>query len=126
MMRLLDAVEGDTLSEASAGVFPPLNVTQDDENFYVRAEIPGVKANELSITAVRNRLSIAGKREIAREAERVSYHRKERAEGSFSRTLTLPTEIDADRVEANYAEGILRLRLPKAEAAKPRQISVRT
>jgi len=123
MLRLLDTVaEGDV----GSGVFPPLNVTQDDDNFYLRAEVPGIKPDELSISAVRNRVSLAGKREIQREHERVSYHRKERAEGSFNRTVTLPAEVDAERVDARYADGILTLTLPKAEEAKPRQIAVRT
>jgi HSP20 family protein len=70
-------------------------------------------------------VSIAGKREIQQEHERVSYHRKERPEGSFSRTVTLPAEVDAERVEAKYADGVLTIMLPKAEAAKPRQIAVK-
>ena len=128
MLRLLDSAAGagDTFGDVGAGVFPPMNITQDNDNFYVRAEVPGIKPNELSISAVRNRLSLAGKREIQREHERVSYHRKERAEGSFNRTVTLPTEIDADKVDAKYADGILTLTLPKSEEAKPRQIKVRT
>jgi HSP20 family protein len=126
MLRLLDTVEEETFGEVGSGVFPPLNVTQDDDNFYLRAEVPGVKPDELSITAVSNRVSLAGKREIPREHERVSYHRKERAEGSFNRTVTLPTEVDAERVDARYADGILTLTLPKAEEAKPRQIAVRS
>ncbi len=126
MRRLLDSVAGDASGEVGAGVFPPMNITQDNDNFYMRAEVPGIKPNELSISAIRNRVSIAGKREIQREHERVSYHRKERAEGAFNRTLTLPTEIDADKVDANYADGILTLTLPKAEETKPRQIKVRT
>lgn len=109
-----------------AGVFPPVNVTQDADHFYVRAEVPGIQASELSISAVKNRLSIAGKREIPNEQERVSYHRKERPEGSFNRSLTLPTDVDVERIDARYADGILTLRLPKAEAAKPRLISVKT
>lgn len=128
MLRLLDSVAGagDTFGEVGAGVFPPVNITQDNDNFYVRAEVPGIKPGELSISAVRNRLSLAGKREIQRENERVSYHRKERAEGSFNRTVTLPAEINADKVEAQYTDGILTLTLPKAEETKPRQIKVRT
>lgn len=127
MLRLFDTVGTGNETEAAAGVFPPLNITQDDENFYLRAEVPGIKPNELSISAVRNRVSLAGKRELEREREsgRVSYHRKEREEGSFNRTVTLPTEVDVDRVTAKYADGILNLTLPKAEAAKPRQITVR-
>jgi HSP20 family protein len=126
MLRLLDTVAGETFGDVGAGVFPPMNITQDDDNFYLRAEVPGIKPNELSISAVRNRVSLAGRREIQREHERVSYHRKERAEGSFNRTVTLPTEVDAERVDARYADGILTLTLPKAEETKPRQITVRT
>ena len=103
-----------------------MNITQDDDNFYLRAEVPGIKPGELSISALRNRVSISGRREIPREHDRVSYHRKERPEGAFNRTVTLPTEVDAERVEARYADGILTLTLPKAEQAKPRQIAVRT
>ena len=126
MLRLLDTVAGETFSDVGAGVFPPINITQDDDNFYLRAEVPGIKPNELSISAVRNRVSLAGKREIQQEHERVSYHRKERPEGAFNRAVTLPTEVDAERVDARYADGILTLTLPKAEQAKPRQISVKS
>jgi len=127
MQRLLDNPgRPDGFSEAGSGVFPPMNVTQDSDNFHVRAEVPGIKASELSISAVKNRLTIAGKREIPTEHERVSYHRRERPEGSFNRTLTLPTELDVERIEARYGDGILTLTLPKAEAAKPRLISVKT
>lgn len=126
MLRLLEAAAGEMSPELGAGVFPPVNITQDEDNFYVRAEVPGVKPSALSISALRNRVSLAGKREIQREQEVVSYHRKERPEGSFNRTVTLPTEVDAGRVEAKYAEGILTVTLPKAEEAKPRQIAVRS
>ncbi len=126
MLRLLDASTGDGSIDPGAGVFPPLNITQDDENFYLRAEIPGIKPSEVSISALRNRVSISGKREIPREHDRVSYHRKERPEGVFDRVVTVPGEVDAERVDARYADGILTLTLPKAEQAKPRQIAVRT
>jgi HSP20 family protein len=126
MLRLFDTVAGDTFGDVGAGVFPPMNITQDDDKFYVRAEMPGIKPNELSISANRNRVSLAGKREIQREDERMSYHRKERAEGTFNRTVTLPTNVDAEHVDARYVDGILTLTLPKAEEAKPRQIAVQT
>jgi len=126
MLRVFDTVAGNDAREISAGVFPPMNVTQDDNNFYLRAEVPGISAKDLSISALRNRVSISGKREIPQENERVSYHRKERAEGAFSRTVTLPGEVAADRVEARCNDGILALRLPKAEESKPRQIAVTT
>ena len=88
--------------------------------------MPGIDPKELSITALRNRVSLAGKRSIQREHERSSYHRRERAEGEFNRTITLPGEVDAARVEARYTDGILTLTLPKAEQAKPRQITVKS
>jgi HSP20 family protein len=125
MLRLLDAATGDGAPEPGAGVFPPLNITQDDDNFYLRAEIPGIKPAELSISALRNRVSISGKRDIPPEHDRVSYHRKERPEGVFDRAVTLPTEVDAERVDARYSDGVLTLKLPKAEQTKPRQIAVR-
>jgi HSP20 family protein len=126
MLRLLETVAGKTLREPGPGVFPPMNVTQDEDNFYLRAEVPGVKPNELSISVMGNRVLLAGKREIQREHELVSYHRKERAEGAFSRTVPLPMAVEAERVEAKYADGILTVTLPKTEEAKPRQIAVRT
>ena len=125
MLRVFDAVAGnDGDVERSAGVFPPINVTQDDNNFYIRAEVPGIKAADLSISALRNRVSITGKREIPKENGKASYHRQERAEGEFSRTLTLPGEVVTDKVEARCVDGVLTLTLPKAEQAKPRQIAV--
>jgi HSP20 family protein len=126
LLRLFDSVAGDPAAESGTGVFPPLNVTQDEDNVYIRAEIPGVDAQQLTISALRNRVSLGGKREIALEPGKGSYHRRERPEGSFSRTLSLPVEIDAERVDARYVNGVLTLSLPKAAAAKPRQISVRT
>jgi HSP20 family protein len=126
MLRLLDTASADTGVEGSAGVFPPINISQDDDRFYVRAEVPGINPAEISISALRNRLSISGRRDIPKEHERVSYHRKERLEGTFNRTVILPAEVDADGVDARYSDGILTLTLPKAEQAKPRQITVKT
>jgi len=126
MLRLFDATGRDTMGELRSGVFPPLNVSQDHENYYVRAEVPGIGPKDLEITALGRKLSISGKRELERENERASYHRKERAEGAFSRTVTLPAEFDPDKVNASYKAGILTVTLPKADAAKPRQIVIKS
>lgn len=126
MLRLLDTFAGGAFGDMGAGVFPPMNIAQDDNNFYLRAKIPGIKPKDLSLSAVRNRVSITGKREVKRDNEHASYHRKELPEGSFNRTVTLPEEVDAERIDARYSDGILTLRLPKAEESKPRQIKVRT
>jgi len=127
MLRVFDAVTGtDDTRSLSGGVFPPMNVTQDNDNFYVHAEVPGMKPSDLSVSALRNRVTVSGKREIREENGGSSYHRKERAEGEFNRTITLPTEVAVDNIEARCVDGILTLTLPKVEEAKPRKIAVRT
>lgn len=109
-----------------AGVFPLLNVTQDDDRYYVRAVVPGMRASDLSISAHGRRLTISGKREHPAPSGEASYHRQERGEGTFSRALELPGDVEVSRVEASYADGIVTVRLPKAESEKPRQITVKT
>lgn len=107
------------------GVFPAMNVTQDADNFYVRCELPGVKPEDLDVGVVHRTLTVSGRRE-AHEEEGVSYHRKERASGSFSRSVVLPAALEADGMDAEYEHGVLTITLPLAEAAKPRQIAVRS
>ncbi len=109
-------------AEPGSGVFPMINVTQDKDNYYVRAELPGLKANELDISVTGDTLSIAGDRKLTVEDKKAQYHRSEREGGRFSRILSLPTQIDADKVKAHGIDGILTITLPKAEATKPRQI----
>jgi HSP20 family protein len=108
----------------SAGVFPLINLTEDKDKYYVRAELPGVKGEELDIQVTGNNLAISGERKIAAEEEGARYHRREREAGTFSRMIALPGEVDTDQVEANLANGILTIVVSKAEIAKPKQISV--
>jgi HSP20 family protein len=125
MESLMERLVGTTADVSTAGVFPPMNVSQDGDHYYVRALIPGVDANRLEVSAVNRTVTVAGTRQPAEE-EGVSYHRKERPEGAFSRSVTLPAEFDGTRVEARYADGLLTLILPKPEAVKARRIAVRT
>jgi len=125
MASLLDAMSGAPGAQR-VGVFPPVNLSQDKNNFYVRCELPGIDPADLDISALGNKLTLTGKREIADPGPGTSYHRREREAGTFSRSLTLPTEFDAERVIAEYRDGILCVTLPKADAGKPRQISVKT
>lgn len=111
-------------TEPSAGVFPLMNVTEDTNNYYIRAELPGIKAEELDLSVTGDSFSISGERKIPVEQESSKYHRRERESGSFSRILNLPSQIDTDKVEANTADGILNVILPKSEAVKPKQIKV--
>jgi len=90
----------------------------------VRAELPGLKADDINVSVTNNNLSISGERKIPSEGENVRYHRREREAGRFNRAIALPGEVDADRVEANHSDGILKVVIPKAEKAKPKQITV--
>jgi HSP20 family protein len=111
--------------EQFAGVFPLINVTEDKDNYYIRAELPGIKAEELELSVTGETLSISGERKLPSEGETVKYHRREREGGKFNRIFTLPGLIDTDRVEAKSRYGILTVILPKSEKAKPKQISVK-
>jgi HSP20 family protein len=126
MDKLFDAVTGRKGTAANVGVFPALNVSEDENNLYVRAELPGVAPENLAITTKENNLIIKGERKIAAEGEKVSYHRREREAGTFRRIISLPTRVDADNVTAASKNGVLTVTLPKAVEAKPRQIEVQS
>jgi len=108
-----------------AGVFPLTNVFEDKDNYYVRAELPGIKADELDISVTADSLSIAGERKIGMENENARYHRREREAGKFSRMISLPSQVDPEKANARSANGVLTVVLPKAQAAKPKQIAVK-
>jgi len=104
---------------------PAVNVLDVGDALAVEAEVPGVRMEDLEIFAVGNELTIKGRRP-AFEGRNVVFHRQERGTGEFSRVVTLPVDVDAERVEAVMRDGVLSIRLPKAETAKPRKITVKT
>jgi HSP20 family protein len=110
----------------AAGVFPLTNLSEDKDNYYVRAELPGVKADELDIQVTANNIAISGERKIAAQEEGARYHRREREAGTFSRMIGLPGDVNTEKVQAKLVNGILTVMVPKAEAAKPRQISIKS
>jgi len=112
-------------STAGAGVYPPINVYDDNESYVVRAELPGVDPKDIDISVANNTLTIKGKRETNVKGENVSYHRRERNFGEFRRAFTLPDQVDSGKVMAHAKDGILEIRLPRAEQAKPRQVEVK-
>jgi len=123
MGRLFDSLSGFTGFD-SAGVFPPINVSETGEALLVQAELPGITPDKLDITVEDDTLTIAGEREMERESENVSYHRREREWGTFRRSFSMPVRVDAAKVKARYANGILTVELPKAAEARPKQIPV--
>lgn len=105
--------------------FPAIDIWEDDEFVFAEAEIPGVPMDDIEINVVGNELSIKGQRKCCCD-ESVTFHRQERWTGEFSRFLTLPAAIDADKVEAVLKNGVLTIKLPKADAARPRRVEVKT
>jgi HSP20 family protein len=104
---------------------PALNLWDDDARVFVEAEVPGYKMDDLEISVIGNELTITGRRELE-TAEGTTFHRRERRTGEFTRSLTLPVEIDAEKVQATLKDGILTVELPKAQAALPRKIEVKS
>ncbi|NLF07779.1 MAG: Hsp20/alpha crystallin family protein [Pirellulaceae bacterium] len=102
---------------------PAVNVWQRDDALYVEMEVPGVKSEEVDVAVAGGELTIKIDRSEPNE-EGVTYHRRERPVGSFRRSLRLPFEVDAEKVEAEIRNGVLTVMLPKSETAKPRKISV--
>jgi HSP20 family protein len=115
---------GEAGSNECCGVFPPLNVYDDGESIVVRAEIPGMDPKSIEVNAAARSLTIQGERPRTAGAEQQSFHRKERGYGKFSRSLTLPQEINPDKVRAEYRLGVLEVVLPKSEENKPRKIEI--
>lgn len=120
----LNRLQNDLSRPMSAGVFPSINVTQDAEYFYVRAELPGISADELDITVTDKSLAVSGERKIPPAGNGVTYHRREREAGKFSRMFDLPMQIDSENVDAHMVDGILTIKLSKAKAALPKKIAV--
>jgi HSP20 family protein len=108
---------------AGTGAFPPINVFQQGDDLVAILELPGVDKANLEIQAKDNTIRVTGKKPIA-YAEGVSLHRRERHSGVFDRTLTVPIQIDADRIKAEYRDGMLALFIPRAQSDKPRTISI--
>jgi len=124
MERVLDSFGAGRVPWAPAAAYPALSIWDTGDALCVEAEVPGLRQDDLEIYAVGNELTLKGRRELPHVEKRV-YHRQERAIGEFSRVITLPVEVDAERVDATLKDGVLTVRLPKAESAKPRKIALK-
>ena len=108
---------------SAGGAYPPLNVFRKGDDVVIIAEVPGVRKADLAVQVKGNTIRIAGAKSV-QYGERASLHRRERTAGSFDRAVTVPVEIDADRVRAECRDGILALYLPRAERDKPKSIAI--
>jgi len=113
-------------SVSGYGVYPPVNIFESAEGAVVVAEAPGLDPAKIGVTGEGRTLTISGERVFEPKGEGRGYHRRELNEGKFSRSIRLPEDYDVGRAEALYEAGLLIVRVPKAERAKPRQITVQT
>jgi HSP20 family protein len=111
---------------ATADWAPAVDITEDQNSIVLKADIPGIDPNNLDIRVEGNTLTLKGERKFEKEDKKENFYRMERSYGSFSRSFTLPHTVQADKIEATYKNGELRVVLPKREDAKPKQIRVRT
>ncbi|MFO1489030.1 MAG: Hsp20/alpha crystallin family protein [Verrucomicrobiota bacterium] len=103
---------------------PPLDLHENKDSFVIKAELPGVSKEDVNVSIQDGTLTISGERRSEAKSEDTEVHHTERFFGRFQRTVTLPTAVAADKVKAQYKDGILTVTLPKTEEAKPKQIDV--
>ncbi|MDR3377735.1 MAG: Hsp20/alpha crystallin family protein [Verrucomicrobiae bacterium] len=117
--------ELDSLFESPAETWSPaLDIQENKDAYTLNVELPGMKREDITVSIQNDALVISGERKAETVSEGTEIHRQERFYGKFSRTLTLPAAVSGDQVKASYKEGVLTVTLPKAEEAKPRQITV--
>jgi HSP20 family protein len=103
---------------------PPMDLVEDGDHFVLRADLPGVTENDVTIELEDNVLTIAGERKTEHSERGEGYYRLERAAGGFSRSLTLPEGIDPESIEAQFENGVLTVRIPKPEERRPRRVAI--
>jgi HSP20 family protein len=111
--------------ESAAIWTPAVDVREDDDNFLVSAELPGMTKDDIHVEVQNNTLSIKGERKFEKKQETENYHFIERSYGSFYRSFTLPQNVNPDKIDAEYKDGILHIKLPKREEVKPKAIAVK-
>jgi HSP20 family protein len=114
------------MGPSGSGAYPPVNIFESHEGALIVAEIPGLDAAKLGVTGTAHTLAISGERKFEPDGGGLGYHRRELREGKFSRSIQLPEDYEAGKAEARYEAGLLIVRVPRAEHAKPRQITVQS
>jgi HSP20 family protein len=103
---------------------PPMDLVETDDDFVLRADLPGLSEGDVNIELEDNVLTVSGERKAEHEERKEGYYRVERASGSFSRSLTLPEGVDPNAVRASFDRGVLEVRIPKPEQRKPRKVAI--
>ena len=116
--------EGREESLTTSSFAPAVDVYEDEHHVTLKIEVPGVDEKDIDVRIENNVLTVHGERKFEKEEKEENFRRVERQYGSFTRTFTLPTTVDAENVQAHYDKGVLKIALPKKAAAKPKQIKV--
>ena len=116
--------EGREESLTTTSFAPPVDVYEDEHNVTLKIEVPGIDEKDIDVRIENHVLTVHGERKFEKEEKEENYRRVERQYGSFTRTFTLPTTVDAEHVQADYDKGVLKIRLAKKAEAKPKQIKV--
>ena len=125
MNRLFESFFERYPKEKTEGFWSPsIDVEETENKFVVKAELPGMKKENIKVSLSSDTLTISGEKERREEEKGKTYYRMERAYGKFQRTITLPAEIETDKAKVSYTDGILTLTLPKSEISKPREIPI--
>ncbi len=104
---------------------PLVDIIEDDKGYLIKAELPEMRKDDVKVTVENGVLTISGERKLEKEEKGRRYHRVERAYGSFARSFTLPDDADAEKVGAEFRDGVLKVHVAKSESAKPKQIEVK-
>jgi HSP20 family protein len=126
MNRLFRELQGNSQDESltSSSFAPAVDVYEDEHNVTLKIEVPGIDEKDIDVRIENNTLTVHGERKIEKEEKEENYRRVERQYGSFTRTFNLPPTVEAEKVQADYDKGVLRITLPKKAEAKPKQIKV--
>jgi len=114
------------LTPYSGEFAPPMNISETDKDVVVKAELPGVDPNQIELKVVGNTLSLSGKKDETKEEKGDNFYRSERVFGSFTRSVQLPETVDADKVNAEFRNGVLTVKMPKKPGAMARKIPVQS
>jgi HSP20 family protein len=131
MERIFDSLLGRTVgtmlrTKNAEQYAPTLDITESPEAYEVHVDLPGVRPEDVKLEMHDGKLVISGTRSISSDQKEKAFHRMERVSGSFSRVISLPTEVDPEKIDASYEHGVLRIVIPKAVKQQPKKIAIRT
>ena len=112
-------------SNGGTALVPAMDVSENDDHLTITMELPGLTKEELDVTLENGVLSVSGEKKLERKTDEEHYHAVERRTGSFRRSVSLPSDIDADKADASFENGVLTITVPKSEQVKPKRLSVK-